>query len=194
MKRITLLLVLLAAVLNAHPLEKKGLEGYVGISGRASSVFSENAGYLDVSAGISLNENWVLGLTASGLIYDHQMNKLVDDGTYHIGLVYGGLFLERLIPLTRNLQASLSLMTGQGLVNYRYDNEYRDDKVWHEEIIDQTTFGVQELCMGIRYQLSGRFQVGLTTGYRNSSPIELIGTPANLIKNASAGLDLRYSL
>ncbi|MDZ7725912.1 MAG: hypothetical protein U5R06_24595 [candidate division KSB1 bacterium] len=154
MKQLSLTLVLLIAAVftaAAQPLEQYGLDGYIGISGRASSVFSENAGYLDVSAGINIHENWVLGLTASGLIYDHQMNKLVDDGTYHMGLVYGGLFLEHLIPLTRHLQASLSLMTGQGLVNYRYDNEYRDDKVWHEEIIDQTTFGVQELCLGIRY-------------------------------------------
>jgi len=168
------------------------LNGYVAVAGRASTIFHNAAGYGDARAALLFKGHWAVGLSASGLYYDKKLSALVADGTYHLNLMYGGLYVERQFKLGRNSQLSLSLMTGRGFAQYLYDKEYRPEKVWNEEIIDQTTFGVQELQLNVMQRLSGKWWLGIQAGLRHSAPVELIGTPERLLDNGSAGLSLKY--
>ncbi|MBN1541114.1 hypothetical protein JW992_03140 [candidate division KSB1 bacterium] len=167
---------------------------YVGVGGRSSSVFSQNAGYLDLKGAVMLNDKWNIGLTCSGLWYDKALDQLVDDGTYHLYVAYGGLFVERLFTLNSNLRLVFSLMSGTGEAYYQYDRDYRKDKVWSEEVIDKASFGVQEVGIEIQQRLSKRLWLGVTGTYRNTSPLELIDTDKDLLKNAGAGIMLKYDL
>ncbi|MBD3374673.1 hypothetical protein GF406_06525 [candidate division KSB1 bacterium] len=168
--------------------------GYLGTAGRVSSVFSDNAGYADLKGALVFDGKWAIGFTGSGLYYDKSLNRLVSDGTYHLQVAFGGLFVERIFSVNDNFKVSASLMTGQGEALYQYDRDYRKEKVWSEEIIDKTTFGVQELGIEIQHRIKGNFWLGLTGGYRNTSPLELIDTPDDLLEKWNAGVSFKYGI
>lgn len=194
--RFILCLVMAALATGAQAIESPGLmskkiNGYVGLAGRASTILNDRAGYGDVRAALQLKNNWAVGLSASGLVYDKKLSTLVQDGTYRLNLAYSGVFVEKLFSLSRNVQLSLSLMTGLGVAQYLYDKEYRREKVWKEEIIDQTTFGVQELNLNVMHRLTGPWWIGMVASLRHSAPVEMIATPENLIKNGGMGFSLK---
>ena len=168
--------------------------GYIGLNGRASSVFSETGGFVDGKIGVVLNNKWTIGLTGSALTHDQQYDKLVDDGTYHLFVNYGGLFVERIFSINQDFKWSLGLMTGQGIAYYEYDKEFQKDKVWTEKIIDKTTFGVQELSLEIQHRVVGNFWLGVNGSIRNTSPIRLIGTSSEFLKKPSFGFSLKYGI
>ncbi|NLP10963.1 hypothetical protein GX408_11275, partial [bacterium] len=136
-----------AQAIASPELMSKKINGYASLAGRASTILNSRAGYGDARAALLFKGNWAVGLSASGLCYDKKLSTLVQDGTYHLNLAYSGVFVEKLFNVNGNFQISVSLMTGVGFAQYQYDKEYRREKVWKEEIIDQTTFGVQELSL-----------------------------------------------
>ena len=173
---------------------KHKLGGYVGTGGRISSVFSETAGFADVKVGIVFNGKWTVGLTGSALYYDKGLNDLVDDGTYHLNVGYTALFVERLFSLSDRFKLSVSIASGSGEAFYRYDKNYRKEKVWSEEYIDRTTFSMFEPALEIQYRIKGNFYLGLTGSYRNTSPLQLIGASESLLREFSGGVTLKYGI
>jgi hypothetical protein len=89
---------------------------------------------------------------------------------------------------------SLSFLSGQGQASYRYDREYRKEKVWSEEMIDITTFGVQELGLDLHHRIGGNFWLGLTGSYRHTSPLQLIDTSDKLIEGFNGGISIKYGI
>jgi len=194
--RLILCLMMAALATGAQAIESPGLlskkiNGYASLAGRASTILNCRAGYGDARAALLFKGNWAVGLSASGLYYDKKLSTLVQDGTYHLNLAYSGVFVEKLFNVGGNFQISVSLMTGLGFAQYQYDKEYRRDKVWNEEIIDQTTFGVQELSLNLMQRLTGKWWAGILASLRNSAPVELKATPDNLIRNSSVGFSLK---
>jgi len=194
--RIILCLVTAALATGAQAIESPGwmakkINGYASLAGRASTILNDRAGYGDVRAALQLKNNWAVGLSASGLYYDKKLSTLVQDGTYHLNLAYSGVFVEKLFNLGGNVQLSISLMTGLGVAQYQYDKEYRQEKVWKEQIIAQTTFGVQELNLTLMHRLTGPWWIGMVASLRQSAPVELVATPQNLLKNGGVGFSLK---
>ncbi len=175
-------------------LDQNQIGAYAGISGRSASVMSDNSGFLDARFGVVFNGKWTIGLTGSALAHDKKLDELVDDGQYHLYASYGGLFVERIFSVTDDLKFSVMIMSGQGTAYYQYDKEYRKDKVWSEEVIDKTTFGVQELSIEIQHRVFDNFWLGVTGSIRNTSPVELIGTSDGLFKKPGVGMTIKYGI
>lgn len=102
--------------------------------------------------------------------------------------------MERIFRLSEDFAISAMLMSGQGEAYYQYDKKYRKEKVWSEEIIDKTTFGVQKLSLQVSYQLIENLWLGINGTVRNTSPVELLGTPEALLKKPEYGLTVQYEI
>jgi hypothetical protein len=170
------------------------LGGYLGLNGRYTTVDSDPAGWVDVRAAITFKNNWAIGLGASGLYYDKKLSKLVNDGTYHLNGGYAGFYIEKFFDVSDDLKISVSLLLGNGLVNYIYDKDYRKEKLWYQEKIDETTFTVWEPMVEIQYNLGSNLWLGLNGGFRNTSPIEMIGTDENVFNNFNAGFTFKWGV
>jgi hypothetical protein len=171
-----------------------GFDGYIELGGKASSVFSNTTGFGDLKAGLIFKDKWVIGLAGSALFHGQELDRLVNDGSYHLYANYGGLFIERIFSFTHHLMMSIAFMTGQGEAYYQYDKPYRQAKVWSDEIIDRTTFGVQELSFTLQHRMTRNLWLGVVGSYRHTSPIEMIGTDKDLLENFNAGVVLRYHI
>ncbi|HPI36612.1 MAG TPA: hypothetical protein PK397_01595 [Ignavibacteriaceae bacterium] len=170
------------------------LNGYLALNGKYTSYESNGAGFLDFRAAIVFDNGWAVGFDASGLYYDKKLNALVKDGTYHVEAGYAGFYIEKIFSVTENLKVSISLLMASGLAKYRYDKEYREQKVWYQEIIDQTNFFVTEPTVEIQQRIAGNWWIGLNGSYRNTSPIKMIQTDENMLKKFNAGLTFKYGI
>lgn len=166
----------------------------LGTSARYTTLFDEDAGLLELKGLLTFNRTWAVGLTGSALWYDKELHSLVDDGSYRMEMAYGGMVVERWFSLSQDLIFSVSVATGYGEVKYRYDKEYRKDKIWTEETIDQTTFAFFEPGIAMQWNISGRLWLGVAGSYRNTSPVELLGTDEDVFRKFNGGLTLTYGL
>ena len=202
MKKSIVFIILLLAISLFAQQEQTGLlkikntnvGGYIGLSGKAASIDDRTTGLGELKIAAVLNSKWAIGLTGSGLAHDQELSELVDDGTYHLYASYGGMFVERYFALCKECKFSIGLMTGAGNVYYQYDQDYRKEKVWTEEIIDMTTFGVQELWIEYQHHLVNNFWLGVMASYRHTSPLKLIATDDDLLKGANFGITLKYGV
>ena len=168
--------------------------GYIGLNTRYTNVDSKPAGFLDIKLAVVIDHNWAVGIIGSGLYYDRKLTKLVDDGTYHLNAAYGAIFVERIFNIGDGLRLSLGIATGSGTAFYKYDNEYEKEKVWTEEIIDLNTFAVFEPSIELQYQISDNWHLGIMTSYRNTSPLKLIGTDDNMLRNLAGGISVKWGI
>lgn len=166
----------------------------LGVGGRYTTLFGDDAATLDLRGAFTVDRRWVIGLTGSAFNYDHTLRELVDDGSYRFEAAYGGLFVERWFGLGDDAILSIGVATGYGEAAYRYDKEYRKDKRWTEESIDRTTFAFFEPSVGLQVRLAGRVWLGAVASYRNTSPVDLLGTPETVFQQWSAGLQIGYGL
>lgn len=168
--------------------------GYIGVNTKYSKLESNDVGFLELRGALTFDNGWGVGICASGLWYDKSLNELVSDGTYHVNSGYIGLFVEKIFNVTDDLKISTSLLMGNGFVNYLYDKEYRKDKIWTEEKIDETTYHITEPSVEIQYRISGNCWIGLNGSYRFTSEVELLGMDEDAFRNFGAGLTIKYGL
>ncbi len=167
---------------------------YVATDVAATTVFGDAAGLFSMRGAVVFNSRWSVGLRATALWYDKALNQLSAEGTYHFNVGYAGIYVERAFPLGDAINLSLSIFTGTGVAEYLYDKEYRKDMLWTEEVIDRTTFAVFEPGVEISVRLSRSMWLGAHGSIRNTSPIELLGTPEGVLRKASGGLTLKYEV
>lgn len=166
----------------------------LGVGGRYTTLFGDDAATLDLRGAFTVDRRWVVGLTGSAFNYDHTLSELVDDGSYRFEAAYGGLFVERWFGLGDDVILSLGVATGYGEAVYRYDKDFRTEKLWTEETIDRTEFAFFEPSIGLQVRVAGRIWLGAVASYRNTSPVQLLGTPETVFQKWSAGLQLGYGL
>jgi hypothetical protein len=204
MKKLALILALALSTLAVFAQEDENyiisfhetkLGAYLGIGGRYStSLDSDPAGFLDFRGAVVFNGSWAVGLTGSGLYYDKKLSRLVNDGTYHLHISYGAVFVEKIFSLNEDFKISLSIATGSGEAYYEYDKDYHKEKIWTEETIDKTTFAIFEPGIEIQHRISGNWWIGINGTYRNTSPLTLIGTDENLLRKFSGGLTFKWGI
>ena len=201
-KLLLLVSLALAATFIAQPKEKNylftlgetNLGGYLALGGKYTTVNSDNAGILDFRAALTFESGWAVGFGASGFSYDKKLSALVSDGTYHLEAGYAGFFVEKIFSITDDFKLSASVLMASGLTKYRYDKDYRKDKTWAEETIDQTTFYVTEPAIEVTHRIAGNWWVALSGSYRLSSPVQMIGTDEEIFKNFGGGISFKYGL
>ena len=174
--------------------ETKTIGLYGSISGSYSTVFSDPVGYLGARGGVVINEKWGIGLAGYALNYDKALSTLVDDGTYRMQAGYTGLYVEYMMNLTQRSKLSLYILSGEGIVFYEYDKEFREDRNWYEEVIDQETFAVFEPGAEFQYRISQKWWIGAQVSYRTTSPIKLEGADENFLEQVNTGIFFKYGL
>lgn len=200
-KLLTLALILLTIVTFGQERENHfatwgntKIGGYVELNGRATEVGDETYPVFGARAVLVFNGKWGLGVTGSAFDYDESLSALVDDGTYRLEAAYGGFFVERIFSINENFKLALSIGTGYGMAQYRYEKEYRKDKRWTEEFIDVVQFAFFEPGIEIEHRIAGNFWIGAAGSFRNTSPLELIGTDDGFLQSWSAGLSVKYGI
>lgn len=168
--------------------------GYLGFTGKFTNVADDPAGFADIKAGLTFSDTWAAGLFVSGLYYDKKLDNLVNDGTYHLYLSYGGIFVEKYFPLNNNITLAVCIQSGGGEAYYQYDKDYRKEKRWSEEVIDRTTFHVLEPGIELLYHIGENYRLGISGSYRSGSPLELISTDNELIHNFNGGISFKWGI
>lgn len=169
--------------------------GYIGAGARYSTTInSADAGFYDIKAALVFDGIWAIGISGSGYHHEKALNEIVEDGTYRLHVNYGVIFIERIIALNDDFSISLSLSSGVGTAFYQYDKEFRKDKVWSEEIIDQTTVYIFEPGVDFQYRISGNWWIGINAAYRNTSPVELVNTEEDFLRKFSAGVNFKWGI
>ncbi len=167
---------------------------YGGLTGSYFEFAGDPAGMLSYQAGIVINGKFGIGLTGSGLYYDQQMPGLVADGSYHVNSGWNGGYIERMFTVTPRLRASLAWESGRGLFFYRYDNEFRAEKLWHEEIIDGDTYFVNKPTIKAHFRVAGNWWLGLEAAYTLASPVKAIAVDEKAMNGFSTGISLSYGI
>ena len=90
---------------------------------------------------------------------------------YHMSSGYGTLVLKPKLQLGERWEIGLPLESGNGLVQYRYLGEYREELRWTEEIIDQVNHSVYSVGIEPRFFLGDRSAITLAAGYLGTGPI-----------------------
>jgi hypothetical protein len=168
--------------------------GYLELSPKYSTFDSKSAGYMGFRGEFIVDGKWGVGIAAYGLWYDKSLNKLVSDGTYHINAGYSGIVIERIFTLNEDFILNVSILAGQGTAFYKYDTDYRKEKIWYQEIIDKDDFSVIEPQLEINTRISKHFWIGAGGSFRFTSPIKMIDTDENILKTASYGLSIKYGI
>ena len=165
---------------------------YGTITMQYAEVFNQPAGYLGGEFAAIINHKWAVGWKGNALYYDRRLNELAENGTYHLEAGYAGIFGEYFWHVGKKLRVGMSLFSGTGLAQYRYDYEYREDKLWHEEIIDQKTFATLEAGLELSMPLANNWRVSLNDSCRTSSPVYLYDTDPYFIQGLNAGIGFKW--
>lgn len=160
---------------------------YTEIDGKLSSTVGFSGAY-------ELNDNFSIGLAANGIWYDYRLDELDPEMTYHVESGYTGIYLQGNMDITNRIEMNLSLMSGTGIVQLKYDRKYRKELKWDEEIIDRETFAVAELKMGANYRIGDYWKLGLTASYRSTSEIWIESLEQDLFNNLKFGVAIQYSI
>ncbi len=167
---------------------------YISVTGQYTRVDNDDAGMTGFRAALVLENGWSAGVSANGLLYDKGLTKLAQTGSYHLNAGYGTLFIEKTFNLAQNHKLSVSVSSGMGRADYRYDKDYRDNLEWYREYIDIETFAVFEPMIEYNFGIGKNFRVGANASYRLTSPLKLKGTDEYLLRQASYGITLKYGI
>lgn len=170
------------------------------ISGKWSVGFDMNYGEMkakpsvnvNISGRLAITESIYVGLRGTAVWYDHRLNKLDANRTYHVESAYGGATIQKYWELFNGFQLGLMAYAGTGFIQYKYDGKYREELTWHEEIIDLETFSIFE--PGIVFEYEVRDNIGITAhmNYRMTSDIKLIETDNDMMNQVNFGFGLNY--
>ncbi len=112
-----------------------------------------------------------LGFTLRGLSHGDKMYDDAAGDGYHLEAGYGALLVRPKFRLSDRWEIALPLESGNGILMYRYNHEYQEEKVWTEEILDQVTFAVYSAGLETRFLLGDRFAISAAGGYRVTGPL-----------------------
>lgn len=90
---------------------------------------------------------------------------------YHMSSGYGTLVVKPKLKLGKRWEIGFPLESGSGMVQYRYNEEYREELRWTEEILDQVNHSVYSAGMEPKLFVGERGAVTLGVGYLGTSPI-----------------------
>lgn len=174
--------------------KEQTIGGYLGLSGSYTDISGKLAGWLTGKAGIVINHRFTVGLAGSALWYDHALNTLVTDGTYHLESGYAGAWFEYMQPFGSRFRLGFSLFMGQGVAKFTYDKEFREGKPWYQQTIDQQNYAVTEPGIEALVRVAPKWWIGLNGSYKFTSPLRLADTPDDLFNTFSGGVSVRFGL
>jgi len=147
---------------------------------------------LSLSGSMAITETVLIGLKGTAVWYDHRLNELDAERTYHVESGYAGVTLEKFWAFFDNFRIGISAYVASGFLQYKYDSKYNAELTWTEEIIDKETFQVFEPGLSFTYMLSKNVGMSANVNYRMTSEIKLIETDDTFMNQANFGLGIKY--
>ena len=167
---------------------------YAGIYGSYSEVMDKPSSFLGARAGLVFNNRWTIGLAGYALNFDRKLTALSEEGAYRLEGGYSGLLVEYIKPFRQWGKLSVSVVSGMGLVQYRYDKESREGREWYNEIIDKENFAVFEPGMEFQVRLAGNWWIGAYATYRTTSPVDFKGADEDFLENYTVGASIKLGV
>lgn len=166
----------------------------IGLINNYTDIDNKISSTIGLSAGYQFHKYFEIGISANGIWYDYRLDELDPLMTYHLESGYSGLYLKSKFNLTPRIEADLSLFTGMGLIQLKYDNKYREQLKWDEEIIDRESYAISELSFGIGYLINKNWKVGFNASLRNTSEIYIDTMEEDMLNNFNLGFAFEYSI
>lgn len=160
---------------------------YTGINDKIASTVGLNFGY-------KFSDYFTAGVSLNGIWYDHRLNELDNEMSYHVESGYSALFVQGILPLSDRFDLSAMLISGQGFLQLKYDRKYQDELKWDEELIDLTNYSVAELKIGANYKINSNLKIGINTALRTTSEIHIESLETDMLQNIKYGFSIQYSI
>ncbi|MCF7915796.1 MAG: Ail/Lom family outer membrane beta-barrel protein [Spirochaetaceae bacterium] len=116
-------------------------------------------------------DNLELGFTAYAQSEVDGAHKDASGHEYHLESGYSALLIKPKLRVNEWLEIGLPLETGNGLLQYRYTGEYREEVRWTEEILDRVNHSVYSAGIEPKLLLAGHGAVTIGFGYRGTGPL-----------------------
>ena len=160
------------------------------ISGRLS--VTEYAGELEPAAGLQVgmmvNKNLLIGLDGSLFSPWAKYSGALDDQKVALYAAYGGILIEPVINPRNTLHLSFPVITGGGLIAYRWDSENRGGT----KDIEEGDFHLSVTPgIALNYRLNHFMRMQLVYSYRYARKISLRNTAEDAFDGHNLGLALR---
>jgi hypothetical protein len=167
---------------------------FMDLNGSHTEILDRSSQLFGARIGFVYNRRLSFGFTGSAINYDYTLDELVNDGTYHMEGGHAGIFVGYMLPISNWGRLHFSISTGQGVVMYRYDKEFAEDRPWYQEIIDQENYATFEPGIEFSVKVAKKWWVGVQASYLTTSPIELMGTDEDFLEHYTSGILIRYGL
>jgi hypothetical protein len=167
---------------------------YGGINLSYSPIREKDAYNLGAKAVLVFDNRFGIGLAGKAVSYDHETYLPEDNRPVRLEAGYTGIILEYIQPLGNRVKLSFSLLSGSGLVQYRYHKDLSEELTWTEEIPDRTTYSVLEPGLEFQTRLSGKWWIGLQATYRFTSPVKMLEVNTNILETYTAGISIHYGI
>ncbi len=167
---------------------------YGSISGQYTELFNDAAFLLGARVGFVLNHKWVIGLEGHAFNYDHKLTELTTNGHYRFEGGHSGTFIEYLQPIGKRIKLSAGILTGRGLVQYRYDKETAESLEWYEEFLDRDHYAVFQPEVRMYLNIGGNWWAAAEASYTTTSPVHLKGAHEDFLEGINYGLSISYGI
>jgi len=167
---------------------------YGSISGQYTELFDNSAFLLGARVGFVFNHKWVIGLEGHALNYDHKLTEFATEGHYRLEGGYSGTFVEYLQPIGNRIKLSAGILTGRGVVQYRYDKETAESLEWYEEFLDRDQYAVFQPEVRVYLNIGGNWWAAAEASYTTTSPVKLKGADEDLLEGLNYGLSFSYGI
>lgn len=167
---------------------------FMELNGAHTEILDRSAQFLGARIGVVYNKRLTFGFMGSAINYDYTLDELVNDGNYHMEGGHTGIFVGYMLPVSNWGRLHFSISTGQGIVMYRYDKAYAEERPWYQEIIDQENYATFEPGVEFSVKFAKRWWVGAQASYLTTSPIELLGADENFLEHYTLGVHIRYGI
>lgn len=141
------------------------------LMGGATTYAGEVSGLGEARLSLSLSPWMDIFVGAAGV---HHMERSTegDLGDYHTEIGWSYLGFRPYLTLGNRVELGLSLSSGMGLVQYRYNRELQEELTWTEEYLDRVDVAVTTLAADMVVLLPRGWEAGIEGGWRFSSPLE----------------------
>ncbi|MFP4527022.1 MAG: hypothetical protein ACLFQX_00615 [Candidatus Kapaibacterium sp.] len=172
--------------------DSDGIGWYISLDNNYTTINDKLSFTLGARGAIKISDYLAVGIAGSAIWYDHRLNDLDPDRTYHLEGGYAGFYIEPMLPIGDNFMLSMQIVFANGFAQFKYDSKYNKELTWTEEIIDRDEFGVFEPTLHAQYMLGDNWALGANVSMRSTSPMEMLGAGEGMLNNVSFGFSVKY--
>jgi hypothetical protein len=167
---------------------------YGTVSGQYTELFKDPSFWLGARVGFVFNHKWVVGIAGHALNYDHKLTEFAENGHYRLEGGHSGMFVEYLQPFGKRIKLGARVLTGRGVVQYRFDKQTAESLEWYEEFLDRDNYAVFQPELSLYFNVGGKWWAAAEASYTTTSPVHLKGADEDFLESVNYGLSISYGI